>query len=98
MSKNKELASALFGKAVSILRSYGAKKIAVFGSYARGEQRKGSDLDLLVEFKQDKSLLEFARIERELSEQLGIKANLLTERAISPYIVKRVKDEARVLY
>ena len=83
---------------VSILGKYGVRKIGLFGSYARCEQRPDSDLDLLVDFADKKSLLTLLRIERELSENLGIKVDLLTEQAISPYLVDRIKAELRVIY
>lgn len=83
---------------VSTLGKYGVRKIGVFGSYARGEQRPDSDLDVLVDFAERKSLLTLVRIERELSENLGIKVDLLTEQAISPYLVDRIKAELKVIY
>ena len=83
---------------VSILEKYGVRKIGLFGSYARGEQRSDSDLDVLVDFEGRKCLLTLVRIERELSENLGIKVDLLTEQAISPYLVDRIKSELRVIY
>lgn len=85
-------------KVVSILSGYGANRISIFGSYARGEEKPGSDLDVLVEFKERKSLLEIVRIERELSEALGIKVELLTEKSISPYLIAGIKSEALVVY
>ena len=83
---------------VSILGKYGARKIGLFGSYARGEERPDSDLDLLADFRDRKSLLTLVRIERELSENLGIKVDLLTEQAISPYLIDRIKSELKVIY
>lgn len=83
---------------VSILGKYGARKIGMFGSYARGEEGPDSDLDLLVDFQDRKSLLTLVRIERELSENLGIKVDLLTEQAISPYLIDRIKSELKVIY
>lgn len=83
---------------VAILGKYGVRKIGLFGSYARGEQHPGSDLDLLVDFHERKSLLTLVRIERELSENLGIKVDLLTEQAISPYLIDRIKSELKVIY
>jgi len=53
---------------ISILKKHGAKKIEIFGSYARGEQKKASDLDLIVEFEKRKSLLELVEIEQELED------------------------------
>lgn len=86
------------GTLVSLLGKYGARKIGIFGSYARGEERPDSDLDVLVDFRDLKSLLTLVRIERELSESLGMKVDLLTERAISPYLVDRIKSELKVIY
>jgi len=80
------------------LREQGATRVAVFGSYARGEERQGSDIDVLVEFSARKSLLDLVRIERELHEAVGVKVDLLTEKSISPYLVDRVKQEMEVIY
>jgi len=49
------------------------KKIEIFGSYARGEQKGTSDLDVIVEFEKRKSLLELVGIEQELEDNLGIR-------------------------
>ncbi|MFQ5405655.1 MAG: nucleotidyltransferase family protein [Candidatus Micrarchaeia archaeon] len=81
----------------SILASYGAKKVSLFGSYARGEEKRGSDIDLVVEFKKKKSLLELVRIENEVSEKVGKKIDLLTEKSISPYVLERIAGERKVL-
>jgi len=72
--------------------------IGVFGSLARGEARNESDIDLLVRFSKPKSLLAIVRLERELSEALGRKVDLLTEGAISPYLRDRILREMRVVY
>nr|QNO51641.1 hypothetical protein JFJFMGFI_00040 [Methanosarcinales archaeon ANME-1 ERB6] len=88
----------LFKKIVSILARYRVKKIAIFGSYARGEAKPESDVDILVEFSERKSLLDLVGIEQELSEALGVKADLLTEKSISPYLIDRIKSEMEVIY
>ena len=80
------------------LKRHGAKKIALFGSYARNQETPKSDLDILVEFKKKKSFLELVRIERELSEEFGIKVDLLTEKGISPLIMDNIKKELEVIY
>ncbi len=91
---NKE---ALFKKIVSLIKKH-AKKIAVFGSYARGEEKPKSDIDILVEFSERKSLLDLVGIEQELSDALGMKVDLLTEKSISPYLIGRIKKEMKVIY
>ena len=83
---------------VSILKKHGARRIEIFGSYARGEEKPGSDLDVIVEFKERKSLLELVGIEQELEDALGIKVDLLTKASISPYLIERIEKESRVIF
>jgi uncharacterized protein len=83
----------LFKKISSRLKTLGASKVGIFGSYARGEEKKKSDIDVLVDFTDRKSLLQMVQIEQDLSEELGIKVDLLTEQAISPYLIDRIKKE-----
>ncbi|AKB35580.1 nucleotidyltransferase [Methanosarcina siciliae C2J] len=87
----------LFRKILSFLKQYGASKVSVFGSYVRGEEKPESDIDILVEFAERKSLLTLVNIELELSDYLGIKVDLLTEKSISPYMIDEIKKEARVI-
>jgi predicted nucleotidyltransferase len=75
-----------------------AIKIAIFGSYARDEAKPESDIDILVEFSERKSLLDLEGIEQELSDTLGVKADLLTEKSISPYLIDMIKREMKVIY
>lgn len=72
-------------KLIAICRAQGVKRIGVFGSAARGEATAQSDIDLLVDLSPHISLLQFAALERRLSEALGRKVDLLTEAALSPY-------------
>jgi predicted nucleotidyltransferase len=90
--------TGIFERLARTLREQGATKVAVFGSYARGEERPDSDIDVMVEFAGKKTLLELVRIERELYESLGIKVELMTERSISPYLIDIVKQEMEVIY
>ena len=85
-------------KVISNLKSHGAKKISIFGSYVREEATPESNLDIIVEFGEVKGLITFIGIENELVELLGIKVDLLTEKSISPYLIDRIKKEAIVIY
>jgi len=69
------------------------KKIGIFGSYVRDKQGKRSDVDILVEFKEPVSLLEFVAIERHLSELIGKKVDLVMKSALKPRIGKHILKE-----
>ena len=83
---------------IDICRQNDVSMIGVFGSMARGEAKKQSDIDLIVRFSKRKSLLSLVRLERELTEALGRKVDLLTEAALSPYIRESVLNELKVVY
>jgi uncharacterized protein len=76
----------------------GIERLRVFGSFARGEAKPGSDLDLIADFSDRKSLLDLVRIEREFAERLGRPVDLLTVESLSPYLRERVLQEARMVY
>ena len=71
------------------------KSIGIFGSYIRGGEKKGSDLDILVEFEEsaDLSLLDFIRLENYLSEELGVKVDLVEKGTLKPRIGKHILEE-----
>jgi uncharacterized protein len=85
-------------KLVDICRQNDISRLSVFGSTARGEAAALSDIDLLVEFSKAKSLLAVVKLESELSAALGRKVDLLTRQSISPYILKSIMPEIRVIY
>jgi hypothetical protein len=69
------------------------KEMGIFGSYVRREQKKGSDLDVLVEFEEPISLLEFVALERNLSELIGAKVDLVMKTALKPRIGRHILRE-----
>ncbi|QTA38231.1 nucleotidyltransferase family protein [Thermosipho ferrireducens] len=71
---------------------YRIKSLKIFGSYAEGKQTEKSDIDLIVDFYEVPTLIEFVRIEEELSKILGVKVDLLTEKSISPFIKPYIKE------
>lgn len=73
---------------------YSVDSLEVFGSYVRSEQKKGSDLDLLVTFKEAPSLLTFIAIENYLSDLLGIKVDLVMKDSLKPAIGRNILREA----
>ena len=72
---------------IEICRRNDVSMLGVFGSVARGDATAESDVDLLVKFSNRKSLLAVVSLERQLSEALGRKVDVLTEAAISPYLL-----------
>lgn len=92
--EKKKIYSAIIKK----LKTHDIKSISVFGSYARNEEHKGSDIDLIVEFNEVKSLLELVGIEQDLEEITGKKIDLLTKKAISPYLIDQIKREMVKIY
>ncbi|MDP2661749.1 MAG: nucleotidyltransferase family protein [Dehalococcoidia bacterium] len=72
--------------------------LGVFGSYARGEETPESDVDLLVRFAKGKSLLELVPIERESSQRIGRRVDLVTEPSLSPHLRDRILKEVQPLY
>ena len=96
--KSKRITDEMIRDLVDILRKHGAERIEIFGSLARDDATTKSDIDVIVEFKERKSLLELVGIEQELEEKLGKKIDLLTREAISPYLINRIKKEAKVIF
>jgi predicted nucleotidyltransferase len=76
-------------------KKYGVKEIGIFGSYVRGENKKSSDLDILVEFEEYAKidLIKFVEFENYLSELLGIKVDLVDKTTLKPAIGKHILKE-----
>lgn len=76
-------------------QEYFVRTLGIFGSYVRGEQKKSSDLDVLVEFTRVPGLFRFLELERELSRVLGIPVDLVQKEAMKPTIGKRILQEVQ---
>ena len=86
----------LKSRIVKILKEHGVVRAGIFGSYVRGENKKGSDIDILIEF--DGSLLDLVGLEMELKKILGIKVDLLTYNGVSPYLKESIlAEEVRII-
>lgn len=83
---------------IPILKHNDVIKAGIFGSYARGEAKKKSDLDILVKFKRKKSLLSIVRAERELQESIGKKVDIVEYSTIHPRLKNQIlKEEVSIL-
>jgi len=76
-----------------VTKKYKPKSIGVFGSYARNEQNKKSDLDILIDFDEDLNLLELIGIEQELSEKLKVKVDLITKRSLNKNLKEYIEED-----
>jgi len=74
---------------------YGLKEIGIFGSYVKGEQNEESDVDILIELEKPIGFVSFMRLENALSELLGVRVELVTKKALKPYIGKRILEEVK---
>jgi len=82
---------------ISILVKNGVRKAAFFGSVARGTATIDSDIDLLIEFEGDKSLLDLAGLKIEIEETLGKEIDLLTYDSLHPLLKDRILKEQVVI-
>jgi uncharacterized protein len=73
--------------------AYNVDKIGFFGSYVRDEQVEKSDIDILVEFEKPVGFIKFMRLEKYLSDLLGVKVDLVTRRALKPHMGKKILQE-----
>jgi predicted nucleotidyltransferase len=80
-----------------ILQSYGVKKAAIFGSFARDEQTDQSDVDILIE-PPDSMGLSFVRLKRDLEEKLNKKVDLVTYRTIHPLLRQDILKNQKIIY
>lgn len=90
-----EINQALSEHLEELRRDYGVVEIGVFGSFARGEQRDESDVDLLVQLSRPVGFVTFMRLENHLREILGRNVDLVTKKALKPYIGRQILEEVR---
>lgn len=84
-------------RVLEIARAHGARNVRVFGSVARGADRDGSDVDLLVDVDQTVTMFTLAGLEQALGTLLDVRVDVRTPAEISRYIRDRVLAEARPL-
>ena len=78
---------------LKIAEKYGAFDVRVFGSVVRGTAGPGSDLDILVRFSEDCSLLDHIALMQDLETMLGVKVDVVNEKVLHPLIRDRVLNE-----
>ena len=85
-------------KATPILKSAGASRASIFGSYARGEENEKSDVDILIEAPDDMSLLDLAHLQILLQEALGKEVDILTYGGINPRVEPYIMKDLIPIY
>jgi len=76
-----------------IKEKFKAEVIGIFGSYARGEEKKGSDIDVLVRFREGASLFELVGLGDYLEDLFGVYVDVVSERALHPMMKDEVLRE-----
>jgi hypothetical protein len=85
-------------KIVPLLKKYGVTRAGIFGSYARGDMKKKSDIDILVEIREEMSLLDIIGLKLELEKILKKKVDLVEYSAIKSRIKKQIlNEEVRII-
>ena len=83
---------------IRILKKYNIRKAGIFGSYARGEQKKNSDVDILVKIPRNMGLINFVHVKNELEDKLGKKIDLVSYDGIHPLLKNEIlHNEVKII-
>lgn len=93
MKAYKKIKEALKRHKKELGEKYKVKEIGIFGSFVRGEQKKKSDVDILVEFEEAPDLFRFLELERYLEEFLGLKVDLVRKKALREELKSIILNE-----
>jgi uncharacterized protein len=89
----KEIIDIIRGSKQEIEARYGVQRLGLFGSYVREQQRKRSDIDIIVSFNREIDLFDFIDLREFLEARLHAKVDLVMESALKPAIGKRILAE-----
>ena len=84
MKNLKQIQNILASSKSELRKRYNVKELGIFGSYARGKEKKTSDVDILVNFNHNATLFDFVGLGNYLEEKLKIKVDVVSERGIKP--------------
>lgn len=98
MTKSQRQIEQIKKKVIPILKQAGVKRSSLFGSYVRGDNKQNSDIDILVDLPDGKSLLDLVRLQRQLSDKLGKKVDLITYNSVHPLLKNYIeRDQLQIL-
>ena len=83
---------------IKILQSYQVKKVALFGSYARGDNNEKSDIDILIEPANGTTLFDMAGMQIDLQKSLKKSVDIVTYRSINPMLKDSILKDERIIY
>ncbi|AKG92150.1 putative nucleotidyltransferase [Geoglobus ahangari] len=97
MKTLEEIISILKKHRDEIKREFKAEIIGVFGSYARGEGKPDSDIDILVRFMEGATVFDLVGLAEYLEEKLGVRVDIVSERALRPELKDRILKEVVIV-
>ena len=93
MSELEKIKQTLKQNKVALRKEFKVKQMGLFGSYVRGEQKKNSDVDILVEFSQTPGLFDYMRVENRLGDLLHRRVDLVMKGSLKPGIGRHIMRE-----
>jgi len=93
MMDKKDIIEIIKNRESELALRYGVRRLGLFGSYVKNQQRKKSDIDILVQFNRDIDLFDFIELREYLESQLNTKVDLVMESALKPNLGKRILAE-----
>jgi len=93
MKTLEEIKEVIIQHKEDLKRNFKVKEIGIFGSFVRGEQKRGSDVDILVEFEEPIGFFQFLDLEEYLTKLIGIKVDLVSKGALKPIIGEKILKE-----
>ncbi len=94
MTSLNQIQSTLSSHRAELLDLFRVKTLAVFGSYARNEQRNDSDVDILVEFNSPVGI-EFIDLGNYLERILNLRVDLVSRNGIKPKYFNQIRDDLK---
>lgn len=85
-------------RAISILKNHGVVRAALFGSVVRGDITAQSDIDILVELEEGKTLLDLVGLQLDLEEQFKVNVDVVTYDALHPLLRESIMKEQEPIY
>ena len=92
MKRKAEILKIMRRQKPELARRYGLRRLAIFGSYARADQREDSEVDILVEIEPEIGL-RFVELANRIEDALGIRTEVVSRRAIKPRYWEIIQEE-----